>query len=252
VALAREYGFTEPYLVIGNSGSAGSLAYYLAGQYDSIRNIWTNILTSKQFIWILRFWNICNVDWLIDSVFKKIDPLDTTRLENSKTRFLVSVFSMDDGTIWFLDRHEADIFELLRATKAMPIIFNHDVKIKDRRYRDASRCMSVHGSIEQAFFLGADKVIVINNEFGRSSILFALYALLLPATMRTLIAEEKEREAKGYPSLTERSRDIIWMCPQTLPISLLGNSSTKLMKSFALGYRDAKENLEFKTLLRQK
>lgn len=252
VALAREYNLTEPYLAIGNSGSAGSLAYYLAGQYDSVRNIWTNILASKQFIWILRFWNICNVDWLIDAVFKKIDPLDITRFENSKTRFLVSVFSISDSTIQFFDKHEANIFELLRATKAMPIIFNHDVEIKNKRYRDASRCMSVHGSIEQAFSLRADKVIVINNEFGRSSILFALYALLLPTTMRTLIAEEKERESKGYPSLLEHSQNTIWICPKKLPANLLTSDRAKLEESFELGYRDIKENQELKAFLRQK
>jgi len=252
VALAHEYGFTEPYLVIGNSGSAGSLAYYLTGQYDSIRNIWTRLLTSRLFIWVLRFWNICNVDWLIDAVFKKIDPLDTTQLEKSQTRFLVSAFDIHDGTIRYFNRCESDVFELLRATKAMPIIFNHDVKIEGRDYCDASRCTGVHGSIEQAFSLGADKVIAINNEFGRSSILFTIYTLLLPAVMRTRIAEEKEREFKGYPSLTEHSRDIIWMSPKTLPIGLLGNSHAKLVKSFELGYRDAKENLELGTLLRQK
>src|SRR3990167_2695216 len=54
LALVEKFDLVNPYLVIGSSGSTGTFAYYVAGQYKSIRNIWENLLPSKKFISWLR------------------------------------------------------------------------------------------------------------------------------------------------------------------------------------------------------
>lgn len=71
LALAEKYNITEPFLLICGSGSAGTGSYYISKQYKSIRNIWTNLVSSKNFINCKRFWKIIDIDYLIDVIFKK-------------------------------------------------------------------------------------------------------------------------------------------------------------------------------------
>ncbi len=40
----------NPDIVVGSSGSTGSLAYFVSKQFKSFRNVWINLLTSKKFI----------------------------------------------------------------------------------------------------------------------------------------------------------------------------------------------------------
>ena len=75
VGLVDKYNFKNPDIAIGSSGGAGTLAYYVAGQYDAIRNIWTNLLATRKFINSLRFWKIIDIDYVIDVVFTKQEPL---------------------------------------------------------------------------------------------------------------------------------------------------------------------------------
>ncbi len=86
LALVRELNFTKPYLAIGSSGSTGTLAYYVSEQYDSIEHIWSNLLSSKEFISLIRINKIMDIDYLIDEVFKKQDILDVDKLKSSKIK----------------------------------------------------------------------------------------------------------------------------------------------------------------------
>ena len=50
LALVEKFNLTHPYLVIGSSGSTGTLAYYVAGQYESIRKIF-----GKKFFFFKKY-----------------------------------------------------------------------------------------------------------------------------------------------------------------------------------------------------
>ena len=62
LALVEKFDLVNPYLVIGSSGCTSTFAYYVAGQYKSIRNIWENLLPSRLREDCLRSWrfNSCN------------------------------------------------------------------------------------------------------------------------------------------------------------------------------------------------
>src|ERR1051326_2618384 len=85
LALVEKYHLVKPDMVIGASGSTGTLAYFVAGQYQSIRNIWENLLSNKNFISYLRVRRIMDIDYLIDTVFKKQDILDVNKIKQSRS-----------------------------------------------------------------------------------------------------------------------------------------------------------------------
>ena len=87
--LMEKFNLIKPDIVIGSSGSTGTLAYYVAGQYNSIKNIWENLLSTDEFISFSRFKKIIDIDYLIDNIFKKQDKLDTDAIYQSKINFLI-------------------------------------------------------------------------------------------------------------------------------------------------------------------
>lgn len=102
LAIAEKYKIKEPFLLICGSGSAGTGSYYVSAQYKSIRNIWTNLVSSK-------------------------------------TIYLIPALNKKTGKIDYLDVKKNDIFECMRATKAMPIAFklNPKVEINNSFYCDS-------------------------------------------------------------------------------------------------------------------
>ena|SRR3989338_7140580 len=134
LALAERLGIQEPSYLISCSGSAGTGAYFVSKQYDSIRNIWSNLLSTKKFVDTSRFWKMIDIDYLIDKVFKKLDPLDLKAFHASPINYFIPALNRQTGNIdYFSNRDETDIYEVLRATKAMPIAFklNPNVHLKD-------------------------------------------------------------------------------------------------------------------------
>ena len=168
LALVRKYNFTSPDILITGSGSAGTGAYFVSGQYESIENIWSNLLCTNKFVSLKRFWKMVDIDYLIDEVFKKQDPLDTSKIFKSKINFLVPVANAKTGEVEYFSNKDkvgvlshpkikkkceaiqaspnfqlptpnfrgADIFEILRASKAMPFFYGKKIKIKNQKYCD--------------------------------------------------------------------------------------------------------------------
>lgn len=84
-ALARELNFTSLDIAGAASGSVGNLFYYLAGQIGVGKRIWTTYLPTKEFV---RFFSrpALQIDYLIDTVFRKLVPLDEQAFTASPTR----------------------------------------------------------------------------------------------------------------------------------------------------------------------
>src|SRR3990167_9725188 len=136
LALVEKFDLVNPYLVIGSSGSTGTFAYYVAGQYKSIRNIWENLLPSKKFISWLRLNRVMDIDFLIDDIFKKQDTLDVEKIKSSEIKFYISATNIETGEAeYFGNQSDIDIFEVLRASSAAPIVYNKLVEINGNKYR---------------------------------------------------------------------------------------------------------------------
>lgn len=100
------------------------MSYYVAQQYESIRNIRINLLSTKKFINPRRVHKIIDIDYLIDDIFKKQDPLDVHAIYQSSITYAISMTDVETGIVEYLSNKDSiDIFEIMRATKAMPFFY---------------------------------------------------------------------------------------------------------------------------------
>jgi predicted patatin/cPLA2 family phospholipase len=165
LALVEKYNFTNPDIAIAGSGSAGTLSYFVTEQYSSIKNIWSKLLSTKKFINPWRILKIIDIDYLIDEVFKKQDVLNEEKIYNSKITYLIPATNTETGEVeYFSNKNRDNIFEVMRATKAMPLLFNKKVRINGKSYCDSYVSISTKLNALKAIELGANKLIIIDNE----------------------------------------------------------------------------------------
>jgi len=172
------YGLSEQKLssdiLVCGSASSGTGAYFSSGQYESIREIWTKLLSTEELI-EKKFNNLLpmhrpllDVDYLIDGVLKgkKVNNnvLDAERLKNSEIDFYVATTNSQTGKVeYFSNRHEdLDIFEVLRASKAIPLVYGKKIKLNGAEYHDFRFSSDGIHSASKAIELGAEKILLVN------------------------------------------------------------------------------------------
>ena len=258
-ALIEKYHITSVDMAIATSGSAGTLAYYAARQFDSIINIWTNLLSTWKFVSFrnVLFGNpILNVDYLIDVVFKQQDRLDIEALKSGPTELVIPVTNYNTGEAeYFSNRDAVDFFEVLRATKAIEIFYGKSVEIAGQKYVDGA--LSVPIGITKALAAGATDIIVISTRpkgFKRSHSTFERFITRL---FTGGCPEGLKQRIRGYPDtynsvmdivgkeIETGERNIFLIQPQSEVVAgRLDNSREKLIRSVQQGYDDACQRTE--------
>ncbi len=223
-ALVKEFEFTDPDIIIATSGSAGSAFYFLSKQYDAIKDIWTTRLSTPRFISFLRVWEIMNVDYVIDEVFKKQVPLDVVSLKNTKTTFEIPVTNTRTHKVRYITNTDNDDpFEVLRAAKAIPVLFGKKVKIDGDEDVDGAVSNTFEDTVQKAKDLGADVIIAID-------------------------VRESYKQRK-FLHITSGSSNVIFIANTKLPVGLAKRNKKRLEKAFNLGYKDAAESRQLKEIL---
>lgn len=244
----KDRGIITPGWAIGSSGSTGTLAYYVSGQYHCFRNIWEKLLAVKEFIDFKRVKRIIDIDYLIDDVCKKLDPLDIEAIKRSPTELLMTATNYKTGQIkYFSNRDNVDIFEALRASKAMPFVYGKRVNLNGDLYLDGALVGSVATNTQEAVRRGARKIIVIDNTpprfwgFADKAISFSLSQNIGKAM----------RKASKNPSIIKVADvKIIYIKPsRPLPVSLLDNKSEHIRDTIDIGYADMAGNKELEEFL---
>src|SRR3989344_2650141 len=104
-ALHTELGIA-PDMVIGSSADGGNAIYYSAGQTEQLKRIWTVHLSTWRFIALWRFWRVINVDYLVDVVLKKYEPLDLARAKGDPIAWFASVTDFDSGSYRYISARD--------------------------------------------------------------------------------------------------------------------------------------------------
>ncbi len=246
-ALVKEFHLTKPDIVITGSGGAGTMAYFVAGQYDLITKIWTNLLSTRKFINPIRFWRVMDVDYLIDNVFKKQASLDVGKVSSSNIKYLISATNLRTGKIeYFSNNNHDDIFEALRATKAVPIIFNKKIMIQGEKYCDTSLSAEVGSHVMKAVEMGATDILVIDtiNDNHLAGSIFHVWFFFRNKLFRKNYVEQK-RKVKVFT--VPRGINIITLSPsRRLQARNLNNNKKALIDNMKLGYRDCKNSIDVK------
>lgn len=163
VALAKEFGVTTPDIIIAASGSVGTAYYYCAQQYDALERVWTKHLATNKFISLLKFWKIINIDYLIDKVVKKIDPINLTSAKNSHTNIYIPLLNTTNGKVTYFNSHGKDNdFEIARAAMAMPLFYGKKIIINGEIWADGALTTSITNMVQKAWGLGATHIIVFD------------------------------------------------------------------------------------------
>jgi predicted acylesterase/phospholipase RssA len=108
-ALTEKFHITSVDIAVATSGSAGTLAYYVARQFDSIINIWTNLLLTWKVLSlrnVLLGNPVLNIDYLIDVLFKQRDRLNVETLRFQPTELFIPVTNYQTGEAKYFSNHD--------------------------------------------------------------------------------------------------------------------------------------------------
>lgn len=239
-ALATQLGIATPDVMVGSSGNAGNVMYFSSGQYEEGKRIWTEHLSAPQFISLLRFWRIMDIDYMVDTVCKNKEPLDILRLNSSPIRWFVPIEEYDTGHTRYVSAADAlDPFEVLRATTADPIIFGRKIPIAEKRYIDGELGPILQDHVTQALRQGVKKILVLNHTSPRTIVTRTImrgYAAHLPHGMRDAIIRDI---STNVFAMKAPSAHVIAVAPQNLPAGKLTRDQKKLQMTFDQGVADA-------------
>ncbi len=127
-----EQGIT-PTKIIASSGNVGNAVYFLAWQLESIKRIWTEHLPGTRFISYSQK-PIIDIDYLVDDVFHTREPIAWDRVRASNITLIVPLYEKQGNVHTFTENTVT--YDVLRAAKAMPLLYGKTVDIDGFHYHD--------------------------------------------------------------------------------------------------------------------
>lgn len=240
-ALRNELHLREPDMMIGSSGDAGNILYYCAGQCEEMKRVWIEWLTTTKFISFKRFWRIMDVDYLVDDVFSKREPLDVGRVASSFIEWRIPITDFDTGiTRYVAAKDNLNPFEVLRAAKAIPLLYRRKVSIAPARYIDGELGPTLEDHVRFAIAQGVDRLIVLrhNSLWSRISKFYGrLYASRVSEGLRRSIIHDMTKDSIH---ITVSDAQMILLVPKNLPVrNPADNQREHVGATFERGFNDA-------------
>lgn len=239
-ALANELDVKMPDIMVASSGDAGNTLYFAAGQYESMKRIWLELLSTPKFISPLRFWRIMDIDYLIDAVFKKQEPLDINKLRTSPIDWHIPITDYETGIPRYVSAKDGlDPFEILRATTALPIFFRRKIIIAGKRYVDGETGPRLDDHVAHAIEQGATKILALNDAAiwtPMKRAFMKIYAASMPRVMHDAVIRDISAKAVH---IRAQGVAMISIAPHKLPVHTMTRDSKKLRETFEQGVADA-------------
>lgn len=117
--------------VFATSAGAASAAYAIAGQIDRAVQIWRERTHGGQLISLRHFVRgrrLMDIEGMIDA-FRNEYPLDAAAVGAADAKLFVAVTNCLEGKAAYIRATESNLFELLRATMALPIVYGRVVSV---------------------------------------------------------------------------------------------------------------------------
>lgn len=156
-----EYGFSQTFdHVIGASAGAINAAYFICGNTD-IQDAYVEDLSNKNFVNLLRKDKKVDVDFAIDNVMKEGRPLKLDVLRKTPTKLHIVLTDARNGRKKVVSSHDQfiAIYEELRASSALPLLYNKEILVQGRYYVDGGVADLL--PIDVALKLGCTDIVVI-------------------------------------------------------------------------------------------
>jgi len=193
--------------IYGTSAGGVNCAYFLSGQWELGISMYFNDLSSLRFANPLRFWKILDIDYVYDHLIPKINTLDEAAVRAGRPEFFVGVTDVESGKNLLIDvkRSPHSIIKVLKASAAIPALYNRTIKLGDRRYVDGG--LSDLLPIAKAVSRGCTDILVlptrIRTHFSKQRPLWERLAFLM---MMGCIYPEVYRAFCTSPQRTSLSR----------------------------------------------
>ncbi|HJQ03768.1 MAG TPA: patatin family protein [Jatrophihabitans sp.] len=157
----EEVGLRESFAtVVGSSAGAINAAYLLAGQAHQAVRVYVDELSNKNFINLRRVHKIVDIDYMVDEVLKVTTPLDVEAVRKSPSRLEIILTDAETGGPFVItNRDNVDIFEAIRATAALPALYDRRIRVGDGYYIDGGVTESL--PIMRALNDGAELIITV-------------------------------------------------------------------------------------------
>jgi predicted patatin/cPLA2 family phospholipase len=131
----EELGLTDVFdEVYGASAGAVNAAYFLAGQAAYATTIYYQKINNTRFIGRLWSRRIVNIDDLFDSVIAGDRPLRIEKVLASRSRLFITIADASTGQAFLslAQSNDTPLLTLLKATTAMPLLYNGVVAVNGR------------------------------------------------------------------------------------------------------------------------
>lgn len=162
LATLEELGLRNAFsMVVGSSAGVLNGAYFLAGQAREGVSIYTDRLSSNGFISTRRLWRVIDVDRMIDVTLKRHHPIDERTLLDAPASLHAVLADAETAAAEVIQHPQPglDIYEIFRATVAIPILYNRKVPLGPRRYVDGGIANLV--PLQVARELGATEAVLL-------------------------------------------------------------------------------------------
>lgn len=261
ISLIEDFGIKNPQIILTGSASAGTASYYTSGQFDGIGKIWSELLSTKKLINPLRFWKILDIDYLIDFVFKKQCPLKEQKVYDSETKEIIFVTNSKTGKLKsFSNKDGENIFELMRATKAIPFVYGKEIEIRKEKYIDTYiSSLGINFKIQRAIQEGAKNILVLSH-LNIDENYHALFNGKFNENLFNLWLDFKgSRFKRNYQNQWKLDQqrhiyggaNIFKITPETkVKTGMLDNNNRRMKNSIFQGYIETRENEGLKEFLK--
>jgi predicted patatin/cPLA2 family phospholipase len=147
--------------IFATSAAAASAAYMVAGQIERALAIWRDRTHGAQLIsprHLLRGRGLMDIEGLVE-VFQGELSLDAAALARSATALYVAVTNCHTGTADHVRATQSNLFQLLKATMALPLVYGRVVDVEGVAYIDGGVADAI--PLQAALEVEAGRVIVV-------------------------------------------------------------------------------------------
>jgi len=240
--------------IFATSAGAASAAYLVTGQIERALHIWTELTHGSQLIsarHLLRGRGLMDIAGLVE-VFQGEHGVDASRLAASATSLRIAVTNCNTGSADHLAADPQNLFQLLEATMALPVVYGRVVRVQGVPYIDGGITDAI--PLAPALGLAPEQLVVISTRpFGyRKRPAPWLTGLLrynypgFPALWPAL-RERPERYNRTIAQLEALERDgtVQVIRPvRTLPASRMSRDRGCILETLELGRQAARAFLQ--------